>query len=161
MMDPDGSNTVRLTHTNGEERWPTPGPDGTLLYSSDDLRRQSHSNPGDVFKMDLRTRQVTQVTPGTGSWNGARLSPGGDKLVVSAAWDSYFPGRLIVWDLNSGDWTPLLSDSTSALWGGWSPGGNTLVYTSPTAFPSWSSDGTLRGVFVPGASPEKSGQLGD
>ena len=142
MMDPDGSNITRLTHTDGEERWPTPGPDGTLLYWSDDLRRQSHSNPGDVFKLDLRTRQVTQLTPGTGSWNGARLSPTGDKLVVSTAWDSHFPGRLIVWDLNSGDWTPLLSDSTSALWGGWSPEGTTLEYTSPTAWPSWSPDGT-------------------
>ena len=77
MMDPDGSNITRLTHTDGEERWPTPGPDGTLLYWSDDPRRMTHSNPGDVFKMDLHTRQVTQVTPGSGSWNGACLSPGG------------------------------------------------------------------------------------
>ena len=143
MMDPDGSNTVRLTHTDGGgERWPTPGPDGTLLYWSDDQRRMTHSNPGDVFKMDLHTRQVTQVTPGSGSWNGACLSPDGDELVVSVGWESHFPGRLIVLDLNSGDWTPLLSDSTSALWGGWSPGGHDLVYTSPTAWPSWSPDGT-------------------
>ncbi len=153
MMDPDGSNTVRLTQTDGQERWPTPGPDGTLLYWSDDMRIQSHSNPGDVYKLDLHTRQVTRLTPGTGSWNGARLSPAGDKLVVSVhAWDSYFPGRLIVLDLNSGDWTPLLSDSTSAKWGGWSPEGTILEYTSPTAWPSWSPDGT-RVVYSSRVSP--------
>ena len=142
MMDPNGANIVRLTENDAEERWPTPGPDGTLLYWSDDMRRQSHSNPGDVYKMDLHTRQVTRLTTGSGSWNGARLSPTGNKLVVSTARDSYFPGRLIVWDLNSGDWTPILSDSTSARWLAWSPDSSITEYTSPTAFPSWSPDGT-------------------
>ena len=95
MMDPDGSNTVRLTHTDGGgERWPTPGPDGTLLYWSDDQRRMTHSNPGDVFKMDLHTRQVTQVTPGSGSWNGACLSPDGGRARCISRMGKPFPGTL-------------------------------------------------------------------
>jgi Tol biopolymer transport system component len=124
LMADDGSGLENLTNYPADDGAPTWSPDGNqIAFASDRVDNGNHA----LFKIDLRTREVTQLTSGTYDDRWPAWSPNGDQIAFMRT-----VGQRDIYVMNAdGTGQTQLTD-----WGGgdefpaWSPDGEWIVFSS-------------------------------
>ena len=128
LMYNDGSGQVNLTNSPGaDDGAPTWSPDGKYLaYGSTPLAPENSNSV--IYKMQVETRQVVQLTSGTYDDNWPAWSPLGDKIAFMRTTD--LPPDIYVMSVDGTAQTRL----TTWLYGddfpAWSPDGAWIAFSS-------------------------------
>jgi Tol biopolymer transport system component len=117
VMDPNGSNVVRLTHNSAADGQPAWSPDGTKIAFATDRDRNN-----EIYVMNANGSVQVNLTNNAGSDLAPAWSPDGTKI----AFQSDRQTNYAVWVMNADGSNPTRLTSPS----------------TPNGAPSWSPDGT-------------------
>lgn len=90
LMAADGGTPIQLTsgayHHSGPLSW---APDGSALYFSANRREDEHKQPlnSEIYRLDIESRAITQLTDRYGPDNNPRLSPNGEWIAFTGVDD--------------------------------------------------------------------------
>jgi TolB protein len=122
LMNPDGSNVRRITHSGAIDTEPFYSPDGQFIYFTSD-----RGGSPQVYRMPAQGGDATRLTF-EGSYNvSPRVSPDGKALAYIARVDGQF--RLAIMDLASRQ-TQLLTDGPRDESPSFAPNGRMLLYAT-------------------------------
>jgi TolB protein len=119
-------NRVQITHHPAEDRAPAWSPNGTrLLFDSDRDGNRS------IYVVDVSGSNLERVTSLEHVDQYSAWSPDGERIVFQSERNEHNGhGGLWVMELDSGEETPLLGDSSPELTPDWSPDGRFVAFTS-------------------------------
>jgi dipeptidyl aminopeptidase/acylaminoacyl peptidase len=152
LIDVASGDTTRLTSGRSHDEQPAWSPDGRrIAFLSDRHRDPDLSWRNDVYVVDIRSRTVRRVTPGSGvqNWGRPVWSPDGESIAVVGERDK--PARTIqqgnVWrmSLRSGAADNLTADADLDA----SAGMNSDLFGGAPAAPMWMGDGRWIGFCAP------------
>jgi len=125
----DGGPPQQITSTQSNEGDPTWSPDGNSIMFSG-VMGGGNFEPG-VRIIDLRTREVSEISPPPQFVFSPRWSPTGRYLTVISFMP---PGTMLLYDFTSKKWRELMSREgiRSIGWQDWSPDGAYLYYEKTT-----------------------------
>ncbi|MBI1923348.1 PD40 domain-containing protein, partial [Candidatus Poribacteria bacterium] len=125
VMDPDGTNLVKLTDNTAVDQSPVWSPDGTKIafYSDRD-------GDNEIYVMNADGTGLTQVTNNSGNDYGPSWSPDGNRIVFQSA--PNIPTQTDIWVMNASDGSGLteLSNNLGGDGPDWSPDGTTIAFSS-------------------------------
>ena len=123
VMDADGSNPRRLTHTDAAEDHPAWSPDGTqILFDAD------YDGDGfyEIYAMNADGTDVTRLTSGAANDQFGDWSPDGSQIAFSsdrnANWD------IFVMNVDGSNQQPLTDSPDWELFPAWSPDGTRIAF---------------------------------
>ena len=121
VMDPNGSNVVRLTHDSAADGQPAWSPDGTKIAFATDRDRNN-----EIYVMNANGSGALNLTNNPGSDLAPSWSPGGTKIAFQSNRETDYA----VWVMNADGSSPtrLTDPSTSAGAPSWSPDGTRIAY---------------------------------
>ncbi|MDV6316089.1 S9 family peptidase [Idiomarina sp. HP20-50] len=119
-------------HHTGQLAW---SPNGEQLFFSANRRENSFLQPvnSEIYRLDLKTQQITAITERNGPDNAPKVSPNGKKIAFTGYTDekmSYQISKLYVMDLDGSNvevLTPDLDRSVSGFQ--WDPDSDGLYFT--------------------------------
>ena len=123
VMDIDGSNPRRLTHTEAAEDHPAWSPDGSgIIFDAD------YDGDGfyEIYTMQLDGTEVTRLTFNAANDQFAEWSPDGSQIAFSS--DRQGNWDIFVMNADGSNQQPLTSSTNWELFPAWSPDGTQLAF---------------------------------
>jgi Tol biopolymer transport system component len=134
VMDVDGTNPHRLTHSQGEDAWPSYSPDGSkILYQS------SLNGRPQIFVMNTDGQHAYDLNAGKSSDEFPTWSPDGSQIAFTS--DRGGHAEIYIMKADGSDVRPLTDDPSNNWFPAWAPDGSTLAFVSDR-------DGTNGNIFL-------------
>ncbi len=130
VMDFNGNNIEQLTKNADYEESPSWSPDGKTILFTRQLKIENdttHASNGEIFKMNILTKEVTRLTDKKGFDSGAKYSPNGEKIAFYGLENELF--NIYLMNSDGTNLINLTNDSTECYSPSWSPDGNWIAYT--------------------------------
>ncbi|GAB3798698.1 S9 family peptidase [Virgibacillus kimchii] len=81
LFDVDSETFTQLTDHDADHLYQDISPNGQLvLFSANLSENADYELKNDLFTVNVKTKEITQLTSGNGSYHSASFSPGGDKI---------------------------------------------------------------------------------
>lgn len=122
LMNSDGSGQRQLTDVRATNFYPSLSPDGDqVVFSS------NRDGNFEIFRLDLRSGELSQLTDGLGSLYAPEISPNGNRIIFT----NESGGAQNIWIMRSdgGNARPL-TDSGLDIDPTWSPSGEQIAFSS-------------------------------
>jgi Tol biopolymer transport system component len=136
VMNPDGSNQVRITHDGFSDVDPDMSPNGhRIVFTSN----QTGAGDNDIFLLDRRGVRDLTNNPADDEW--ARFSPNGREIVFGSNRDSGVY-EIYVLNIRTGETRQLTAPPVLSRYPSWSPDGEQIVFRHGNDIAVASADGS-------------------